>query len=187
MHFESKHSCFKRCIRSNKNFENVTKSQADRHQLLQACSVSWVQLSQSTTFCPELYDGHIRAQIKNFGLNPLNSVVTDKVEVCGTTYVNGMFVLQTYAKKLHLLLLKVKRMFYFFSEKKLPNGCLSLESMKWKKLVCVIWYAKTLRCSVILSHFVFTTEVPGYSTHFNTCPNGACEREYSESFAITQE
>ncbi|MEQ2280322.1 hypothetical protein AMECASPLE_018549 [Ameca splendens] len=34
---------------------------------------------------------------QNFGLNPLNSVVTDRVEVHGAPDVNGMLVLQTYA------------------------------------------------------------------------------------------
>lgn len=109
MHFESKHSYFKCCIRSSKNFKNVTKSLADRHQLFQAYQCHGnlfspqVQVQESTSFCPELYDDHIRAQIENFGLNPLNSVVTDKVKVCGTTYANGMLVLQTYAKKQLLL------------------------------------------------------------------------------------
>ena len=36
MRFESKHSYFKQCIRSSRNFINVTKSLAEKHQYLQA-------------------------------------------------------------------------------------------------------------------------------------------------------
>lgn len=62
MRFESKHSYFKRCIRSSKNFRNVTKSLAERHQLFQAYQSHGslfspqVQVSDSTSFYPELYD-----------------------------------------------------------------------------------------------------------------------------------
>lgn len=105
MRFESKHSYFKRCIRSSQNFRNVTKSLADRHQLFQAYQIQGsffspqVQVSDSTSFYPELYDGGISAAVAVFGLNSSNSVVTDKVQVKGTSYANGMLVIQRYTKR----------------------------------------------------------------------------------------
>lgn len=105
MRFESKHSYLKRCIRSSKNFRNVTKSLAERHQLFQAYQSqgslfsSQVQVSDSTSFHPELYDRGIRAAVADFGLNSSNSVFTDKVRVRGTSYANGMLVLQRYTKR----------------------------------------------------------------------------------------
>nr|XP_023666586.1 uncharacterized protein LOC111843326 [Paramormyrops kingsleyae]XP_023666587.1 uncharacterized protein LOC111843326 [Paramormyrops kingsleyae] len=104
MRFESKHTYFKRCIRSSKNFRNVTKSLADRHQLFQAYQAHGrifgpqVQVSDSTRFYPELYDDGIRAAVADFGLTSCNSVVTDKVHVRGTSYANGMLVLLRYTK-----------------------------------------------------------------------------------------
>ena len=104
MRFESKHSYFKRCIRASKNFKNVTKSLADRHQLFQAyqsCGSFFspqVQVSDSTKFYPELYDPSIRTAVEEFGLNSSNAVVTERVQVKGTSYGNGMFVLQRYTK-----------------------------------------------------------------------------------------
>lgn len=97
MRFESKHSYFKRCIRSSKNFRNVTKSLAERHQLFRAYQshgslFSQVQVSDSNSFYLELYDDGIRAAVADFGLNSRNSVVTDKVRVRGTSYANGMLV-----------------------------------------------------------------------------------------------
>lgn len=106
MRFESKHSYFKRCIRASKNFINVTKSLAERHQLLQAyqsCGTlfrSQVHVSDSTRFYPELYDQNIKTVVGEFDLNSSNSVVTESVQVKGTTYANGMLVLLSYAKGL---------------------------------------------------------------------------------------
>ena len=102
MRFESKHSYFKRCIRASKNFKNVTKSLADRHQLFQAyqsCgSLFCLQVSESTRFYPELYDQSIRTAVDEFGLNSSNSSATEKVQVKGTSYGNGMLVLLSYTK-----------------------------------------------------------------------------------------
>lgn len=105
MRFESKHSYFKRCIRSSKNFRNVTKSLAERHQLFQAYQSQGslfsphVQASDSTSFYPELYDGGVRAAVADYGLTSCNSVVTDKVQVRGTSYANGMLVSLRYSKR----------------------------------------------------------------------------------------
>ena len=99
MRFESKHSYFKRCIRASKNFKNVTKSLADRHQAYQSCgSLFCLQVSESTRFYPELYDQSIRTAVDEFGLNSSNSSVTEKVQVKGTSYGNGMLVLLSYTK-----------------------------------------------------------------------------------------
>lgn len=104
MRFESKHSYFKRCIRASKNFRNVTKSLADRHQLFQAYQSTGtlfgpqVHVSDSTRFYPELYGQNIQTVVEEFDLNSSNSVVTEKVQVKGTTYANGMHVLLRYTK-----------------------------------------------------------------------------------------
>lgn len=105
MRHESKHSYFKGCIRSSKNLKNVTKSLAHRHQLFQAyqgCGSLFgpqVQFSGSTSFYPDLYDRVIRKAVADFGLTSLNSIVTDKVQVKGTSYTNGMYVLLKYTKR----------------------------------------------------------------------------------------
>lgn len=99
MCFESRHSYFKRCIRSSKNFKNVTKSLADRHQLYQAYQNHGgvfgpqVQVFNSTTFNPDLYDCGIRAAVADFEVTSSNSVVKDKVKVRGASYENGFLVL----------------------------------------------------------------------------------------------
>ena len=105
MRFESKHSYFKRCIRSSKNFINVTTSLAERHQLFQVYQSHGslfspqVQVSDSTRFYPELYDEGIRAAVADFQLTSCNSVVTDKFQVKGTSYANGMLVFLRYTKR----------------------------------------------------------------------------------------
>ena len=87
MRFESKHSYFKRCIRSSKNFKNVTKSLADRHQLLQTCLSSSgmfnseVKIFDFTKYYPELYDGKIKDAHEDFYLDSSSSVVTDDLNV----------------------------------------------------------------------------------------------------------
>lgn len=98
--FESKHSYFKRCIRASKNFINVTKSLADWHELLQAYQLCGPQgyVSESTQFSPELYDQNIRTAIEEIDSNSSNSVVTERVQVKGTTCANGMLVLLCYTK-----------------------------------------------------------------------------------------
>lgn len=76
----------------------------DRHQLFQAYQnhgslfSPQIQVSNSTIFYPELYDGGLRAAVADFGLTSCNSVVTDKVQVRGTSYANGMLVLLRYTK-----------------------------------------------------------------------------------------
>lgn len=71
MRFESKHSYFKRCIRSSKNFRNV-KSLAERHQLFQTYQSQGglfkpqLLVSDSTNFYLKLYDGDIRGAVADF-------------------------------------------------------------------------------------------------------------------------
>lgn len=83
----------------------MTKSLAHRHQLFQAYQghgslfSPQVQVSGSTSFYPELYDRGIREAVADFGLTSFNSVVTDKVQVKGTSYTNGMHILLKYTKR----------------------------------------------------------------------------------------
>jgi len=99
MRFESKHSYFKRCIRASKNFRNITKSLSERHQLLQAFQSRGnvfspeLIMSDCVRFCPELYDSQIKGALKAFNVTSSNAVVTDRITVRGTCYVNDMLVI----------------------------------------------------------------------------------------------
>ena len=99
MRFESKHSYFKRCVRSARCFKNVCYTMADRHQLLQAfkCSGlffhSALQLSNSLPFQLDCYSDALQNIIKPWFHEfkfPLQ--VSDEVMYNGITYKKGDFI-----------------------------------------------------------------------------------------------
>jgi hypothetical protein len=102
LRFESKHSYFKRCIRMGQNFKNVTKTCAQKHQLLQAYYSAGslfgqnVQIPDSITMDGNLLRTDIVNAVDNcrtLGNDRDSLYYSDKVIVHGTSYQKGMVVL----------------------------------------------------------------------------------------------
>ena len=101
LRFESKHSYFKKCIKSANNFINVTRSLSEKHQLLQALysagSLFRHPLSYSSTlpFEGELLTCKIQEALLNAAqqLNKTNTVICSKIRFNGVTYKKDLIVL----------------------------------------------------------------------------------------------
>ena len=99
MRMESKHTFFKWCTRSSKNFLNVTYSLAETHQLLQAFHNAGflfgkpVQLDdKAIVFCVELYNEGIQQAVSSFQFLHTHSLTSNSVVIHGTKYSKGMYV-----------------------------------------------------------------------------------------------
>lgn len=98
LRFESKHQYFKNCIRSTKNFKNVTKTLSERHQFFQAF------LTSRGLFPPDVELHGAKAHKQPDEVSQLSHAFADvesarnltfyeKAVVKGTTYVIGDYVL----------------------------------------------------------------------------------------------
>ena len=101
LRFESKHSFLKKCARSSLNFKNITKTLAEKHQLLQAFYSSGtlfgdaVEVKDGAPFYPNLYKGSILDAVQQFeDLRSSNyTQVAKSVVLNSIQYECGMYVL----------------------------------------------------------------------------------------------
>lgn len=88
MRFEEKHQYFKQCIRSAKNFKNVTKALAEQHQLYQAFWAAQVLFVTPTEFndmtCSD--QSKLLSSLAHNSI-PQDAVLLKKVTVEGLTYM----------------------------------------------------------------------------------------------------
>lgn len=98
MRFESKHSYFKRCARSLKNFKNICQTLSERHQMFQAylsagpgCS-QFLQVKDSCTFYPDLYSDAMKYAVRQFGFTGNDTSVCTEIQYKGTSYKKGNFL-----------------------------------------------------------------------------------------------
>jgi hypothetical protein len=103
MRFESKHSYFKRAIRNLHNFVNLTKTLANRHQLLQCYQMAGHILSSDVdsvgnmTYNEHVYSVGIQKAVEQIKSSNADLEVCSQLSVHGTTYKVGLFVMLTYA------------------------------------------------------------------------------------------
>nr|XP_054922870.1 uncharacterized protein LOC126523536 isoform X1 [Dermacentor andersoni] len=106
LRFESKHSFFKNCVRSSKNFKAVAKTLAEKHQLLQAFLYSEaffgpdISFKSAIPFCAGEYSANVQACLAQFNLEPGTSVASRSVVWKGTDYTVGDFVALNLYKEL---------------------------------------------------------------------------------------
>lgn len=85
MRFESKHSCFKKCVHSSKNFINITKTLSEKHQLLQAYLSTGdmfndILLNSAVPFHVNLYNTEIQnAIVLTLGGRHEKSLISDRI------------------------------------------------------------------------------------------------------------
>ncbi len=98
MHFESKHSYFKRCARHLKNFKNICLTSSEGHQMFQAyvsagpgCS-QLLQVEDSCTLYPSLYSDAIKHAVREFGFSDHNTSVSTDIQYKGTSDKKGHFL-----------------------------------------------------------------------------------------------
>lgn len=98
MHFESKHSYFKRCARHLKNFKSICLTLSEIHQMFQAylsagpgCS-QLLQVKDSCTFYSTLYSDSIKHAVREFGFSENNTSVSTDIQYKGTSYKKGLFL-----------------------------------------------------------------------------------------------
>lgn len=99
LRFESKHTFFKQCARTLHNFNNLCKTPAERHQLLQAylsagsLFPSDVHVYEGTDFYVSDYNYRIRASVAGRNFESQCAVACNEITVKGTVYQKGMCVL----------------------------------------------------------------------------------------------
>lgn len=97
--FESKHSYFKRCARSAQNFINVTQSLANQHQYFQAYNSSGkiypdrLVIENATSLNIECFMPEIKHALQAANVKFDDSVISDRVQMFGTSYQKGFFVI----------------------------------------------------------------------------------------------
>ncbi|XP_030842614.1 uncharacterized protein LOC105437795 isoform X1 [Strongylocentrotus purpuratus] len=111
MRFESKHSYFKSHARHCANFINITKSLAEKHQLLQAfCrhgqyfSVG-ISAERSVPFHSNLYATSVKSAVDKCGMHSGGDVhISDSVDIDGIHYMKGEYIIinQTVVDRFHL-------------------------------------------------------------------------------------
>jgi len=96
MRGESKHSYFRRCIRSSPNFKNILLSLSVRHQLMQSYLGtgdffdSCIEVEKSSEFNCSLYNTAIRNAAKEANLEEMTDVnMSYNITVKGTSYKRG--------------------------------------------------------------------------------------------------
>jgi hypothetical protein len=95
MRFESKHTYFKRCARSAKNFKNVCKTLARSHQLLQAYYSAGslfaddVSMERTIPFSVDCYSDAIKTAVSNSTYHFTNTCCSHVVIIKGTEYRHG--------------------------------------------------------------------------------------------------
>lgn len=100
LRFESKHSYFKRCIRASGNFINVTKSLAQKHQLLQSYlqkeglfgpAAAFSDLTPASEIAS--FDKNLWCFIqKNLPTSHETLMTASSVTLCGTHYKPGSYI-----------------------------------------------------------------------------------------------
>ena len=141
LRFESKHSFFKKCIRSSGNFINVTQSLSEKHQLFQAMysagSVFRNPLSSSGTapYDSELVPAKMAQAIFHYPetFDDTNAVTCTNLTFNGITYKKNLIILlgrdseseTIHAGAIKLILLLNSQNIYFVVEKS------SLIYMSW--------------------------------------------------------
>lgn len=97
MRFESKHSYFKRCVRTTQNFKNICQSLANQHQLLQTTLSSnsfFAPVLKSKNITPyhaHLYSDAVRNAVEAHMFTEPDCVSTE-VDFKGTLYKKGSFL-----------------------------------------------------------------------------------------------
>jgi hypothetical protein len=101
LRFESKHSYFKMSARAAKNSINITKTLAEKHQLLQAYYSTGslfgpaLEVKNGLSFHLDLYNQNIRNAVKKFPQFNLcdKTLTSDCVTLNNITYCKGSYVL----------------------------------------------------------------------------------------------
>jgi L-rhamnose mutarotase len=101
LRFESKHSYFKETVRTCQNFVNITKTCADKHQLLKALYSAGslfgpvVQVTRSMPFNIDMYNSQVRFAIAGFTMLTCSSEtdVAEQAVVRNIVYEKGLYVL----------------------------------------------------------------------------------------------
>ena len=94
LRFESKHQYFKRCVRRSRNFINVAKMLASRHQLQQAYLSAGIRFEQqcissdTVTVCEMILPSEVRDFVNCHGLS--KEQACSEVTVKGTLYRKGL-------------------------------------------------------------------------------------------------
>ncbi|CAL1293885.1 unnamed protein product, partial [Larinioides sclopetarius] len=83
MRFESKHSYFKKCIKSAQNFKNLTKTLSERHQFLQA----YISTNEIFNDKPILPDSASTFDINLYDKN-VQKIIIDKIGICNDAVVS---------------------------------------------------------------------------------------------------
>ena len=98
MRFESKHSYFKSCIRSAKNFKNITGLLAERHQTFNALQLEGrffkqpLECNNATPFYAPLYSSDIQEVLRTGQFDSKNTSVSDRCVFKGTVFKKDNFV-----------------------------------------------------------------------------------------------
>lgn len=112
MRFESKHKFFEQCLKKSQNFKNVSKTLSERHQLLQAYLAGTSVINDQVRFENmhdldlSVYSDAIKSVIEELDLNLTNACICQSVNMKGTEYRNGMFVVLE-ANDMGLVLAKI--------------------------------------------------------------------------------
>jgi len=94
LRFESKHQYFKRCVRRSRNFINVAKMLASRHQLQQAYLSAGIRFEQqcissdTVTVCEMILPSEVRDFVNCHGLS--KEQACSELTVKGTLYRKGL-------------------------------------------------------------------------------------------------
>lgn len=127
MHFENKHSYFKRCARHLKNLNlNICLTLSERHQMYQAFlsagpHCSQLQIKDSCVFYPSLYSDSIRSATRHMGFSESNTSVSTNIEYKCTSCKKGHFLVSTNDEcvefgRLIIILIKNNAAVYFVVE-----------------------------------------------------------------------
>ena len=131
LRFESKHSYFKKTVRPGQNFKNITKTCAEKHQLLQAYYSAGslfgpvISLTCAMPFHFDIYSVENNKAVRSnpFLTNSTATEVADVAVVDSIKYEKGMFVvIRRELENLHVgsikLILACNQAIYFVTEPK---------------------------------------------------------------------
>lgn len=99
MRFESKHSYFKRCMRSAQNYRNVSGMLAERHQIFQAYQLagsffpSEIEFKNCSAFHIGLHCIEIQEALRDYNFTSDDTVVTDSVSIKGSLFSQDCYVI----------------------------------------------------------------------------------------------
>lgn len=114
MHFEQKHQYFKSIVQKSKNWKNITKTLAERHQMLQGLLFNnrfsaEIKCDKPNLLTPGMFDESFCPNCK---------FVSSSVEICGTLYKKNYCVIVDVTDLHYLKVLQIK---YIFLEENYKN------------------------------------------------------------------